>query len=166
VQDAVRRALGGTDPQAVLLGGYGGSWLSWEAAAGATLSEPQLRAGGLSLGAGVIAALLPGQCGIARVAQIARYLAESSARQCGPCLFGLDAIADSLHRLAKGGRRHRHEVTRLTGFLAEVRGRGACGHPDGAVRMVASALETFGADGQAHLDGRCVHEATTGRGRG
>jgi NADH:ubiquinone oxidoreductase subunit F (NADH-binding) len=166
VQDAVRRALGGTDPQAVLLGGYGGSWLSWEAAAGATLSEPQLRAGGLSLGAGVIAALLPGQCGIARVAQIARYLAESSARQCGPCLFGLDAIADSLHRLAKGGRRHRHEVTRLTGFLAEVRGRGACGHPDGAVRMVASALETFGADAQAHLDGRCVHEAPTGRGRG
>jgi NADH:ubiquinone oxidoreductase subunit F (NADH-binding) len=166
VQHAVQQALGGADPQAVLLGGYSGSWLDWDAAAGVPLSEPGLRAGGLSLGAGVIAALPSGRCGIARVAEIARYLAQSSARQCGPCVFGLDAIAHSLHRLAKGGRRHRHEVTRLTGFLAEVRGRGACGHPDGAIRMVASALTTFGADAQAHLDGRCVHEPASGRRNG
>ena len=32
-----------------------------------------------------------------------RYLADESAGQCGPCLFGLDAVAGEVQRLA-GGR--------------------------------------------------------------
>ena len=35
-------------------------------------------------------------CGVAETAAIARYLAASSARQCGPCLFGLDSLATRL----------------------------------------------------------------------
>ncbi|WP_431247885.1 hypothetical protein [Leifsonia xyli] len=35
-------------------------------------------------------------------------------------------------------------------------GRGACHHPDGTVRLIRSALQTFGRDVHAHADGRCT----------
>ena len=38
-----------------------------------------------------------------------------------------------------------------------MRGRGACHHPDGAVRLLASALEVFADDVTAHVrDRRCL----------
>ena len=39
-------------------------------------------------------------------------------------------------------------------WLDVVPGRGACRHPDGAVRFVRSALETFAADVAMHRAGR------------
>lgn len=151
---AVAGVTGALPVQAVLLGGYGGQWLRWP-------DVDQLRVGDLdaALGAGVVLPVLERECGLTRTAEIARYLAESSARQCGPCLFGLAAIADTLDELA-GVSARRRDVARLRRFLAEVDGRGACHHPDGAVRMVASALHTFADDVAAHLRGRCVHART------
>ena len=43
---------------------------------------------------------------------------------------------------------------RLARWVDDVPGRGACGLPDGAVRLLRSALEVFGADVRAHLRGR------------
>ncbi|MEO8889321.1 MAG: NADH-ubiquinone oxidoreductase-F iron-sulfur binding region domain-containing protein, partial [Jatrophihabitantaceae bacterium] len=151
VQGAVRAALGEVRPQAVLLGGYGGVWVDWDAAAGPSLRQSDLQRHSLSLGAGVLETLPAGRCGLVEAARIARFLSDSSARQCGPCLFGLSAIADSLTTLSRPSRWHRRESTRLAGFVSEVRGRGACHHPDGAARMVASALQTFKADVSSHL---------------
>lgn len=146
------RAVSGAQPlQAVLLGGYGGQWRSWT-----TVEHVPLGQLGAALGAGVVLPLAAHDCGIARTAEIARYLADSSARQCGPCLFGLAAIADTVDDLADVSARRR-DMTRLHRFLAEVDGRGACHHPDGAVRMIASALHTFADDVAAHLHGRCLH---------
>ena len=155
LHDVVGRVSGLT-PGAVLLGGYGGQWCAWSDVAGARLAEDDLRARGLSLGAGVVSVLPPGECGLARTSSLIAYLAEQGARQCGPCRFGLPAVADSLALLVRGGRRSRHERERLATFLSEIRGRGACGHPDGAVRMVASALSVFAADVAAHRRGGCV----------
>ena len=154
--------VSGVEPAAVLLGGYGGQWCAWPDVAGTRLAEDDLRARGLSLGAGVVNVLPRGECGLARTAELAVYLAEQGARQCGPCRFGLPAVADSLALLVRGGRRSRHETSRLATFLAEIRGRGACGHPDGAVRMVASALSVFAADVAAHRRGHCAE--VVGRG--
>ena len=43
----------------------------------------------------------------------------------------------------------------LRRWLAQVDGRGACSHPDGAVRMVRSALEVFGPELDRHGRGGC-----------
>ena len=90
---------------------------------------------------------------MAVTAAIVGYLARASARQCGPCLFGLPALAEGLARLRDGSARRR-ELARLGEDLVAVAGRGACHHPDGAVRLVRSALAVFGEDVAAHAAGR------------
>lgn len=161
--DVLRAHVGASGVQAVLLGGYGGSWVRWADAADLPVDEPALRVAGLSLGAGVVLPWPEGTCALDRVADLAEYLADSSARQCGPCLFGLDAVADVLDDLAAFGSRRRDEA-RLRRFLGEIAGRGGCHHPDGAVRMVSSALAVFADDVAAHLRGSCLH-ARRARGR-
>jgi NADH:ubiquinone oxidoreductase subunit F (NADH-binding) len=143
----------GTNPQAVLVGGYGGSWLSWSAAAPIRLCENDLKAAGASLGAGVLLPLSASQCGVARTAEITRFLAGASARQCGPCRFGLPDLAARLTALAVGKAR-RDEVDQLMRLTALINGRGGCHHPDGTVRMVATALSVFADDVALHARGR------------
>jgi NADH:ubiquinone oxidoreductase subunit F (NADH-binding) len=143
----------GLAPSAVLLGGYGGSWVPWSAAYGLRLDVDALRTAGLSIGAGLVAPLPATACGLEESARLLRYLAGESARQCGPCVFGLPAVADlvldlSAGRLSSAGRR------RLRTFMHEISGRGACRHPDGALRMLASALTVFADDVERHRRGR------------
>lgn len=146
--------------QAVLVGGFGGSWLPWDVAEHLPADENYLRAQGISLGAGVLLPVPHDACGLAVVARIADFLAASSARQCGPCLFGLRALADATAELARG-RSNRRDSQRLTRFLAETLGRGACRHPDGSVRMIESALATFAEDVSSHRRrGRCLHRGS------
>jgi NADH:ubiquinone oxidoreductase subunit F (NADH-binding) len=147
----------GAPPTAVLLGGYGGMFAPWSEVAEIDVDEPAMRRAGRTLGAGIVAPLPAQVCGVAETARIAGYLASSSARQCGPCMFGLASLADSLGVLRAGSAR-RGELRRLAADLEAVRGRGACHHPDGVTRLVASALETFQGDFAEHADGRpCVH---------
>ncbi len=125
-----------------LIGGYAGSWVAGELLNGVSLSNEHLAAHGASLGAGVVVLLSEHACPIAETARIARWLAGQSTRQCGPCVHGLDALATTIAELAggmapaKAGQR----IERLASLTAR---RGACGHPDGAVNVVLSALETF-----------------------
>ena len=50
------------------------------------------------------------------------------------------------------------DVRRLAGIFDQVIGRGACHHPDGAVRMIRSAMATFAADAHSHVAGSgCRH---------
>jgi NADH:ubiquinone oxidoreductase subunit F (NADH-binding) len=142
--------------QALLVGGYGGNWVSpthFET----PYSSAALRRIGASAGVGVLAVLGQAACGVAEAARIARYLAGQSAGQCGPCVLGLPAIADDLAVLARG-QADPGLVVRLTRRLGEVDGRGACRHPDGAVSLVRSALNVFAGDVRAHERGEpCVH---------
>jgi len=140
-------------PQAVLLGGYGGLWAPWTRLTDLPIAEPALRSEGLTLGAGVVIPLAEGACGLRLTADLVRYLASMSAHQCGPCTFGLPALAASARALAEG-RGHDDLVQRLLDDAGLVEGRGACHHPDGATRLVASALATFEADVAAHVAGR------------
>ncbi len=146
---------------AVLVGGYGGTWLG-----AGDLDTPyapeRLARHGAGVGAGVLVVLGRRSCGIAEAARIANYLAGQSAGQCGPCLFGLPALADAVGALA-AGRAGPGTVDRLHARLGAVEGRGACRHPDGAVRMLRSALAVFADDVAAHVAGRpCRHGDTSG----
>ena len=99
------RSPDGRAPQAVLLGGYGGSWVAWERLRHLPVDNAALREHGLSVGAGLrrpaprerlrhrgvgprCCATSPGQ----------------SARQCGPCLFGLPRVRSTLARRPDGGQ--------------------------------------------------------------
>lgn len=149
---------GGTDPRtvpAVLVGGYHGSWLAAGDLAGMRLSRPGMKSLGASPGAGIVHALGMGECGLARTAEITRYLADQSAMQCGPCLNGLPRLADQLEQLAHGRADDQlvHEIRRMVRL---VDGRGSCRHPDGTARMVRSALRTFAADVEMHHQKRCT----------
>jgi NADH:ubiquinone oxidoreductase subunit F (NADH-binding) len=137
---------------AVLTGGFGGSWVP-AAALNTPYAPRPLAAVGGAVGAGVLVVLGRHACGIAETARVARYMAGESAGQCGPCVFGLPAVADDLERLAIGAVDDA-SVRRLESRLASVDGRGACRHPDGLVRMVRSALSVFASDAAAHAAGQ------------
>ncbi|SDP51884.1 NADH:ubiquinone oxidoreductase, NADH-binding subunit (chain F) [Klenkia soli] len=145
---------GGT--QAVLVGGYHGSWLPTAVAAEVALDRAGLASVGAALGAGVLAALPGDRCGVRETASVVGYLAEQSAGQCGPCLNGLPRIAAALELLARPGPPRRgllEDVQRWSGLVV---GRGACSHPDGSVRFVASALRVFAPELSAHAAGWCT----------
>jgi NADH:ubiquinone oxidoreductase subunit F (NADH-binding) len=87
--------------------------------------------------------------------EAAAYLAAQSARQCGPCHFGLPAVAADFAALAAGRADHAllDRLRRRTALLPD---RGACRHPDGAARLAASALDAFADDVTRHVDdGSC-----------
>jgi NADH:ubiquinone oxidoreductase subunit F (NADH-binding) len=158
------RAGGPREPvQAVLVGGYGGSWLPLPFAAHQRLTHADLRAAGASLGVGALVLLPVHACGIAETARVLRYLAGESALQCGPCMFGLPSVAGDFAELVLGGQRAGDAVDRLRRRLTIVSGRGACGHPDGAIRLARSALRVFDRDLAAHLAGRPCAGASRAR---
>ena len=131
-QQVLSLAGGASAPlQALLLGGYFGTWVPAAAAADLPFSSAGLAALGASVGAGLIAALPDDACGLVETARVVRYLADESAGQCGPCLFGLDAIAGELQRLAEG---RTSDLSTLRRWLGQVDGRGACHHPDGVIQ--------------------------------
>jgi NADH:ubiquinone oxidoreductase subunit F (NADH-binding) len=151
---AVLQTAGGTAEPigAVLVGGFFGSWLPAGPAGALAFAKADLAGVGAGPGAGVLAALPEQACGLMETARVLGYLAAQSARQCGPCRFGLPAVAEDFGLLA-AGRADPDLVERLhrrTGLLA---GRGACRHPDGASRLAATALEVFADDVARHLFG-------------
>jgi NADH:ubiquinone oxidoreductase subunit F (NADH-binding) len=122
----VLSAAGAAVPQAVVVGGYHGNWLA----------RPDIQlthANGL--GAGVVSVLDGTTCALGELARVAAWLAAQSTRQCGPCRFGLPALARDVAAIAAGG-----DVAAAIHHAQVVQGRGACHHPDGAVRFVMSGL--------------------------
>ena len=138
--------------RAVLLGGYAGAWLGAEYLDELILSEEHLGPHGATLGAGIVLLLSEAACPVAETARVARWLAEEGAGQCGPCVNGLDALALTVEAIAAGGvnaARCNQRISRLGGL---VYGRGACAHPDGAVRFITSAARTFAAEFADHAE--------------
>ncbi len=156
-------AAGGTSRPvcAALLGGYAGTWVPGELLRGVALSDEHLAPVGASLGAGVIALLGEDACPVAETVRVARWLAEQSAGQCGPCVNGLPALAATLAEIA-AGTDEGDATRRLQRLSALVRRRGACSHPDGVVRFVLSALDAFAEEFTDHArHGACEACATS-----
>ncbi|GAA4282981.1 NADH-ubiquinone oxidoreductase-F iron-sulfur binding region domain-containing protein [Brevibacterium daeguense] len=154
------------------IGGLGGVWANPTEAAAAVLSPEGLaRLGGIpeagagptvrcgrppsGVGSGAITVLPPDRCPVSKIAAWLRYAARQSARQCGPCMFGLDSLASHWSGLSTGDT----TLPRLQTLLAEIDGRGACGFPDGVAAMTRSALRAFPDEIARHHRGRCAAEA-------
>jgi NADH:ubiquinone oxidoreductase subunit F (NADH-binding) len=144
IGDAVTWAGGVKEkPRAVLVGGYFGTWVEPDAAWRLPLDHRT------RLGCGVVGFMAESRCPVCDVAAIMRYLAAESSAQCGPCFFGLRALADACTRIAQTGS-NTTDLARLQRWATEVRGRGACKHPDGAATFLASALRVFAGEFAHH----------------
>jgi NADH:ubiquinone oxidoreductase subunit F (NADH-binding) len=126
----------------VLIGGYAGGWIGPEQVAVQRLDRVSAQEAGSRLGAGIVVVLPESACSVAETARAAEWMAHESAGQCGPCVHGLAAIGRALEDVRRG-HRGREAFADVVRFLAQIPGRGACAHPDGAVAFVASAVRVF-----------------------
>jgi len=140
--------------QAVVLGGYFGTWAAAGNVWGLPLDPAIMQSRELTFGCGIVGFLPTSACGVAATAEIMAFMAKESAGQCGPCVYGLRALGDATARVA-GGRAGAEELGQIERWTSQVRGRGACHHPDGAAQLMTSALNVFGDE--------FVHHARTGR---
>jgi NADH:ubiquinone oxidoreductase subunit F (NADH-binding) len=154
LEELFARCGGLAEPvSAYLVGGYFGRWVPPDPRL--RLSRESLAAVGGTLGTRTVIALGSSSCGVVETARVAAYLAGESARQCGPCLFGLQALAGSLATIARCDPGARDALAGLEGLRRRAAGRGACAHPDGVVGFVASAVRVFDRELAEHLRGRC-----------
>lgn len=148
----IEQAMPSSPPASALVGGFFGTWVPADRF-GLPFSGAGLAPLGGSPGAGVIIAIPEGACGLAETVRIMCWFANETAGQCGPCVFGLPAMAREAAALCYGPVPV-HGLTRLQRWASEVEGRGACKHPDGSVRILRSALATFAGDIDRHLRGQ------------
>ncbi|MCI4062038.1 ferredoxin [Micromonospora sp. R77] len=137
------------DGPGILMGGYHGKWITPEAADRAEVSRKGLAAVGGTLGAGIVIPLARDTCPLGEVAQVVRYLAGESAGQCGPCKMGLPDLARAVDLAVSGSA----PVEIVRAAAGDVKGRGACSHPDGTARFALSAMEVFADDLRLHTTG-------------
>jgi NADH:ubiquinone oxidoreductase subunit F (NADH-binding) len=140
-------------PLAVLVGGYHGAWVP-ASHLGIGLTRSELSPWNAAVGAGVLHVLDDLTCPLRFAADVASYLADESAGQCGPCLNGLPHLARDLQRLASCVRDPGLPAA-IDRMGAQISGRGACAHPDGSARFVSSTLGVFRDHVAAHLEGWC-----------
>jgi len=135
-----------------------------EQAADQPLDPRSCRDAGSAFGCGVVHVLPAGRCGVVATARILDYMAGQSAAQCGPCVFGLRAIADATARIAAVGTARSDDLAHVVRWSGQLAGRGACKHPDGAVALLRSALRTFTDEFDRHERfGVCVEAGRQGR---
>jgi len=135
--------------QGILLGGYGGGWVTPATFEDLEVCEKATRRAGAALGAGVVALLPPEVCPLAEMADVVRYMERQGAGQCGPCVHGLADLADAIERLAYG-RASGPSPDRMLEVCNLIERRGACRHPDGVARFVRTGLHVFSDEVSAH----------------
>jgi len=152
----LRMAGGPSEPvQAILTGGYGGTWLP--PALLEVPATPSLFARtGVTLGSGIVFALPARVCGLA---ESARILSWHAGRNTRPCDSGLRAIAEDFTALAAGAEEVR---PRLDDRLSALTGQDACQHAAGPVRLAISALRVFGPHLELHRRAGCPAVPPTG----
>jgi NADH:ubiquinone oxidoreductase subunit F (NADH-binding) len=126
----------------VLIGGYAGGWIGPEQVPVQRLDRVSAQEAGSRLGSGIVVVLPESACPVAETARTAEWMALESAGQCGPCVHGLAAIGRALEDVRRG-ERGREALADVVRWVAQIPGRGACAHPDGAVAFVASAVRVF-----------------------
>jgi NADH-quinone oxidoreductase subunit F len=135
--------------KAVLLGGAAGGFVGPDRL-DARLTFEDARAGGYTLGSGVVMALnatvdLADLC-----LRIARFFRDESCGQCVPCRIGTVRQEEALHRLVRGrtiGTREQ-ELALLDEVAQVMRDASICGLGQTAANAIASAIGALGVFGE------------------
>jgi NADH:ubiquinone oxidoreductase subunit F (NADH-binding) len=138
----------------VIVGGLSGVLLPSGAAWHGEWSSRWLAGVGGRVGSGVVHVLAPDACPVDTLSAWLDYAAGESAGQCGPCMFGLPAVAADWRALASGSA-DQGARERLLRRAASVRGRGACHFPDGVSGLATSAAHVLSDHLDAHARGQC-----------
>jgi NADH:ubiquinone oxidoreductase subunit F (NADH-binding) len=101
-----------------------------------------LKARGAHWGAGALVAIPHDPCPVDVLKAITDHLVGEGARQCGPCILGLDAARQDL----RSGR----EV------VDRVKGRGLCAHPTATIAALRSGQALLADEIVAHAHGHCT----------
>jgi NADH-quinone oxidoreductase subunit F len=151
VIEAAGGVRGGKAMKAVLLGGAAGGFLGPDRL-DARMTFEDARAGGYTLGSGVVM-VFDGDTDLVDLClRIARFFRDESCGQCVPCRVGTVRQEEALHRLVLGrtlGTRD-DERALLADVAAVMRDASICGLGQTAASAVQSAITTFGLfDGEA-----------------
>jgi NADH-quinone oxidoreductase subunit F len=137
-------------PKAILLGGAAGGFVRGDDLH-LRLTFEDARAGGYTLGSGVVMVFnetvdLADLC-----LRIAAFFRDESCGQCVPCRVGTVRQEEALHRLLSGGEiGSREQELTLLGEIGQVmRDASICGLGQTAAGAIASAVERLGVFGEA-----------------
>jgi NADH-quinone oxidoreductase subunit F len=145
VLEAAGGVRGGKRLKAVLLGGAAGGFVGPDRL-DARLTFEDARAGGYTLGSGVVMVFDEDTDLVDLVLRIARFFRDESCGQCVPCRVGTVRQEEALHRLVAG--RTLGSMTDERALLADVaqvmRDASICGLGQTAASAVQSAIANFG----------------------
>lgn len=141
------------DARHVGVGGLGGVLLTAQDARTTIWTGTDMKRHGGSLGPGIFTVWDPSECPVETAIQLLSYGAGESAGQCGPCMFGLPALAGDWATYGRTPTADRFQ--RLHVRLDLLQRRGACAHPDGVSRFARSALATLEPEFAAHANHSC-----------
>jgi len=148
LRDAIAMAGGtrdGAEIKAVVLGGAAGGFLGPDRL-DVRLTFEDARAGGYTLGSGVIMVFDQRVDLVDLCLRIARFFRDESCGQCVPCRVGTVRQEEALHRLAAGRTigTAADELALLEDVAAVMRDASICGLGQTAASAVQSAIATFG----------------------
>jgi NADH-quinone oxidoreductase subunit F len=143
---------GGRPLKAILLGGAAGSFLSPDDL-DVRLTFEDAKAGGYTLGSGVVMAFDDTVDLVDIVLRIAAFFRDESCGQCVPCRVGTVRQEEALHRLAEGRptRSVADELALIDEIARVMRDASICGlgqTASGAVQSAIQKLHLFEANGQ------------------
>jgi NADH-quinone oxidoreductase subunit F len=145
VIDAAGGVRGGAGLKAILLGGAAGGFVGPDRL-DARLTFEDARAGGYTLGSGVVMVFGEETDLVDLCLRIARFFRDESCGQCVPCRVGTVRQEEALHRLVADrtiGTRA-DEVALLADVAAVMKDASICGLGQTAASAVQSAIATFG----------------------
>jgi NADH:ubiquinone oxidoreductase subunit F (NADH-binding) len=136
----------GADPElaALITGGWHGTWIRPDdARLSAPTNREAFRSAGWHWGAGALIAIPHDPCPVDVLHAITDYLVGEGARQCGPCVLGLESARDDLAA-------SRQVTDRVTG-------RGLCAHPTATIAAIRSGQALLAEELAAHRSGLCTN---------
>jgi NADH-quinone oxidoreductase subunit F len=143
--DAAGGVRGGKGLKAVLLGGAAGGFVGPDRL-DARLTFEDARAGGYTLGSGVVMVFDDDTDLVDLCLRIARFFRDESCGQCVPCRVGTVRQEEALHRLVSGRTlgTPADELALLQDIGAVMRDASICGLGQTAASAIQSAVAAFG----------------------